>query len=100
MKPLLSRPPLARFQRIVQLVSRGPLSSGCLATELEVSRRTIERDIEFMRDQLGVDISATGHGYQTGRSENLCAICLRPVENSRPDAHQNFGGRTAVRHAR
>lgn len=62
----LARPPLARM-----LAIHGQLMDGrypnCfkLARELEVATKTIQRDIEFMRDQLGlpVEYDRAAHGY-------------------------------------
>src|SRR5271157_1924366 len=48
-----TRPPLKRVQVIDSAVRREPLPNArTLARELEVTPRTIQRDIEFMRDQL------------------------------------------------
>src|SRR5208282_2921251 len=48
-----TRPPLKRVQVIDSTVRREPLPNArTLARELEVTPRTIQRDIEFMRDQL------------------------------------------------
>jgi predicted DNA-binding transcriptional regulator YafY len=53
----LSRPPLARMLRIHEKLKhqRHP-NCQKLAEELEVSSKTIQRDILFMRDQLGLPI--------------------------------------------
>lgn len=61
-----SRPPLVRMVRIHELLSAGkfPNCSG-LAGEFEVSTKTIQRDIDFMRDQLTLPIeyNAVHHGF-------------------------------------
>lgn len=62
----LTRPPLARM-----LAIHGQLAAGkhpnCfkLAREMEVATKTIHRDIEFMRDRLGlpIDYDRAAHGY-------------------------------------
>ena len=62
----LSRPPLARMQRIHDLLSTGvPVNRSILAGELEVTRKTIQRDLESMRDQLGATITYNprAHSY-------------------------------------
>jgi hypothetical protein len=48
-----SRPPVARMLRIHELIQDGG-HPNCfsLAAEFEVSPKTIQRDIDFMRDQL------------------------------------------------
>jgi proteasome accessory factor B len=52
-----SRPPLARMMQLhAQLQARKFPNCRKLAHELEVSSKTIQRDIEFMRYQLGLPI--------------------------------------------
>jgi len=52
-----SRPPLARMMQLhAQLLARKFPNCRKLAHELEVSEKTIQRDIEFMRYQLGLPI--------------------------------------------
>ncbi len=54
---LHSRPPLERMLRIHQAVSSGHFpNASTLAHEIEVATKTIHRDIEFMRDRLGLPI--------------------------------------------
>ena len=52
-----SRPPLARMLQIHEALQTNELTN-CqrLAGSLEVSPRTVQRDIDFMRDQLGLPI--------------------------------------------
>ncbi|HEX4645602.1 MAG TPA: YafY family protein [Verrucomicrobiae bacterium] len=51
--PRLSRPPLERMLRIHQAVQSGKFPNASrLAGELEVSTKSIHRDLEFMRDRL------------------------------------------------
>lgn len=47
------------------LISNDYPNTSKLARELEVSRKTVQRDIEYMRDQLGepIDYDASLHGY-------------------------------------
>lgn len=53
----LSRPPLERMLKIHDELRRGALVTGNkLARHLEVSRKTIMRDIAFMRDRLDLPI--------------------------------------------
>ena len=65
---LHSRPPLERMLRIHQAVSSGKFpNASTLAREMEVATKTIHRDIEFMRDRLGLpvefDSRRNGYGY-------------------------------------
>jgi proteasome accessory factor B len=63
---LASRPPLARMLAIHNHLTDGR-HPNCfkLARELEVATKTIHRDIEFMRDQLGLPLAydRAAHGY-------------------------------------
>jgi len=54
---LHSRPPLERMMRLHEKLRAGAFPN-CrkLADELEVSTKTIQRDIDFMRDRLGLPI--------------------------------------------
>lgn len=53
----LSRPPLERMQRIHQALHGGGCPNAItLAADLEVATKTIYRDVEFMRDRLGLPI--------------------------------------------
>src|SRR6185369_9625536 len=63
---LHSRPPLERMLRIHQALQSGSLPNASkLAAELEVSTKSIHRDIEFMRDRLNLPIEYDGsrHGF-------------------------------------
>ena len=54
---LRSRPPLERMLRIHQALQSGKFpNASTLAREIEVAAKTIHRDIEFMRDRLGLPI--------------------------------------------
>ncbi len=63
---LQSRPPMERMWRIHQKLSAGDYPN-CrkLAETLEVSSKTVMRDIDFMRDRLGLPLSydALRHGF-------------------------------------
>lgn len=52
-----SRPPLERMLRIHQLIRSGSFPNASrLAAELEVSTKSIHRDLEFMRDRLDLPL--------------------------------------------
>lgn len=63
----LTRPPMERMWRIHQEVSSGthPNCQG-LALALEVSAKTVMRDVEFMRDRLALPLEydAVKHGFR------------------------------------
>jgi predicted DNA-binding transcriptional regulator YafY len=61
-----SRPPLERMLRIHQAIQSGKYPNGAtLARELEVSTKSIHRDLEFMRDRLQLPLEYVGlrNGY-------------------------------------
>lgn len=61
-----TRPPLARMLRIHALLQKGKYPNcATLARQLEISTKTAQRDIEFMRDrlELPVDYDRMRHGY-------------------------------------
>jgi len=62
----LSRPPLERMQRIHQALHAGGFPNAVtLAGDMEVTTKTIYRDVEFMRDRLGlpIDFDKLRNGY-------------------------------------
>ena len=69
-KVLLSRPPLARMLDIHELLQRGQKTNRRMLSQvLEVSAKTVQRDIDFMRDQLGLPIEydSSTHSYSYTR---------------------------------
>ena len=63
---LHSRPPLERMLRIHQSLQSGKFpNASTLARELEVSTKSIHRDIEFMRDRLNlpIEFAPANNGY-------------------------------------
>lgn len=67
MQQRIARPPLKRIQIIDHRIRVGEFPNAeTLAAELEVNARTIQRDIEFMRDQLRapLDFCRMKNGYR------------------------------------
>jgi predicted DNA-binding transcriptional regulator YafY len=65
-----TRPPLLRMVRIHDLLSAGRYPNcSHLAREFEVSTKTIQRDVDFMRDQLmlPIDYDRVRHGFAYSR---------------------------------
>ena len=63
---LHTRPPLERMLRIHQAIQQQQYpNASTLAQELEMSTKSIHRDLEFMRDRLGLPLEWDGHrkGY-------------------------------------
>ena len=63
---LHSRPPMERMLRIHQAIQSGIFPNATrLAEQLEVSKKSIHRDIDFMRDRLDlpVEYDAAKYGY-------------------------------------
>jgi predicted DNA-binding transcriptional regulator YafY len=62
-----SRPPLARMVKIHEMLAAGRLPNcSRLAGVFEVSYKTVQRDIDFMRDQLllPIDYDQANHGFR------------------------------------
>lgn len=62
----VSRPPLERMMKIHQAIASGSFpNTSTLASNLEVSRKSIMRDITFMRDRLNlpIDYNQNKYGY-------------------------------------
>jgi proteasome accessory factor B len=75
MIPKLSRPPLARMLKIHEALQRGSRPNcSSLAREFEVSVKTIQRDIEFMRDQLGLPIEYDQVQHAYGYTEEVAGF--------------------------
>ena len=56
--PLTTRPPLARMHALHRALQAGRHPScPSMARELEVSGKTIQRDLDYMRDQMGLPIA-------------------------------------------
>ncbi len=63
---LHSRPPLERMLRIHQVIQSGRFPNATsLAQDLEVSTKSVHRDLDFMRDRLELPLEYDGHrlGY-------------------------------------
>jgi predicted DNA-binding transcriptional regulator YafY len=70
-----SRPPLERMLRIHQAVQSGKRpNASTLARELEVSTKSIHRDIEFMRDRLDLPIEYDGSRFGYYYTEEVSAF--------------------------
>src|ERR1041385_8713379 len=71
----LSRPPLERMLRIHQAIQSGKFpNASTLARELEVSTKSIHRDIEFMRDRLDLPIEYDGSKFGYRYTEEVNAF--------------------------
>src|SRR5476651_2511603 len=83
-KRLFTRPPLDRMQQIFHAIKAGdcPNRTG-LAGDIEVTTKTIQRDIDFMRDRLNLPIAYNGDrkGYEfTEGVENFPMVELTEAE--------------------
>ncbi|MDD5200169.1 MAG: WYL domain-containing protein [Terrimicrobiaceae bacterium] len=64
--PLSTRPPLDRMQQIFQAIKSGGFPNRTqLAVDIEVTTKTIQRDLDFMRDRMSLPIAydAVNRGY-------------------------------------
>jgi len=61
---ILARPPLERMLRIHQEIKSGKFPNASqLAAELEVSTKSIHRDVDFMRDRMGLPVEYDSRRY-------------------------------------
>jgi predicted DNA-binding transcriptional regulator YafY len=74
-RTLSSRPPLERMLRIHQAIQAGKFpNASTLAGQLEVTPKTIHRDIEFMRDRLELPIEYDGAKFGYHYTEEVSAF--------------------------
>src|SRR5213592_56911 len=70
-----SRPPLERMMRIHRAIAaRKYPNATTLAAEIEVVTKTIHRDIEFMRDRLGLPIEYDGRRFGYHYTEEVSSF--------------------------
>lgn len=75
-----SRPPLERMQRLHDLLSNEqPVNCQQLGKDFEVSYKTIQRDLDFMRDRLGLPIEYDATRYTFRYTEKVEAFPLLQV---------------------
>jgi len=83
---LMTRPPLDRMQRIFHAIKLSQFPNRVrLATDIEVTTKTIQRDLDFMRDRLNLPIAYNDQrqGYEfTQRVESF------PMVEHRTDFYQ------------
>ena len=83
-RTLHSRPPLARFQEIFHAIKTGRFPNRTqLARSIEVTTKTIQRDLDYMRYQLGLPIEfdyARGGYYFTKAMTDLPLFQLTESE--------------------
>jgi predicted DNA-binding transcriptional regulator YafY len=71
----LSRPPLERMLRIHQAIQSGRFPNATsLAQDLEVSTKSIHRDLEFMRDRLELPLEYDGRRFGYFYTEEVSAF--------------------------
>jgi len=75
-----SRPPLERMHRLHDLLSsEHPVNCQQLGKDFEVSYKTIQRDLDFMRDRLGLPIEYDAARYTFRYTEKVKAFPLLQV---------------------
>jgi len=75
-----SRPPLERMQRLHDLLSNEqPVNCQQLGKDFEVSYKTIQRDLDFMRDRLNLPIEYDATRYTFRYTETVEAFPLLQV---------------------
>ncbi|MDR1191308.1 MAG: WYL domain-containing protein [Verrucomicrobiales bacterium] len=74
-KNKLSRPPLARMLKIHEALAAGKYPNcSRLAVELEVVTKTVQRDLEFMRDQLNLPLEYDARRFGYHYTEPVAAF--------------------------
>jgi predicted DNA-binding transcriptional regulator YafY len=71
-------PTVVRLQKIANILSRGKrVTVQTIASEIEVSHKTVYRDLAYMRDQLEIPIEYEhwGRGWHFSQAVQLCACC-------------------------
>ena len=79
-----ARRPLERVIRIHEMVNRGNFPNcNTIARELEVNRKTIQRDVTFMRDELDLPLEYNDqqHGYYYTRPVNQFPLLKTTAED-------------------
>src|SRR6516225_9950284 len=70
-----ARPPLARMLHIHQSIQSGAFpTASVLAAELEVSAKSVHRDLEFMRDRLELPLEFDFHRHGYHYTEEVSAF--------------------------
>lgn len=70
-----SRPPLERMMRIHQAIAAGKYPNATtLANEIEVTTKTIHRDLEFMRDRLNLPLEYDSRRYGYHYTEEVSSF--------------------------
>src|ERR1051326_2696454 len=80
----LQRPPLDRMLRIHQeLQAQKFPNASSMGNEMEISTKTVHRDVEFMRDRLRMPIEwdSARNGYTTLRPSPIFQRCTSPKGN-------------------
>ena len=93
----LSRPPLLWMQRIHEhLAAAKPVNRRTLAGELETSAKTIQRDIDCLRDNFGLPVAydSTTHSYYYSERVGEVLFCF-PLMRPKVTAHSRDDGTSA-----
>ena len=62
---LATRTPIQRLVRLAELLRNSlPFTAGEFARELECCRKTVVRDLEFLRDRLGYEFTFDHHAQR------------------------------------
>lgn len=76
---MANRPPWQRFRFIMLRLNSRPgqaVKCATIAGELEVSIKTVQRDVDFMRDRLQLPIRTEPNaGYLVEAPVTICACC-------------------------
>lgn len=102
-KGLFCRPVIERFNRIHSEIQKGGYPNcRILAEKLEMSGKTIQRDIDFMRDrlQLPIEYDALRKGFYYTSPVTRFPACELKVQMEKPTRDELFVLRIAEKAAR
>jgi len=79
--------PIERFQIIFRkLMEHGPRTQNELASVLEVGSQTVGRDLDFMRDRLGIELESSYDGWRIAGKQGGCLFCSGHLNSQRHSA--------------
>lgn len=87
----MNRTTHARLRILASLMEPGKtVKCGKLADELEVSYKTVQRDLELARDQLAWPVTSfVGVGWMLTAPLNLCDCCMAARKRLTTNYHGN-----------
>lgn len=74
----MTRPLAARLKVIAESLRVGmPVTARTISRRLEVSYKTIQRDLDLARDRLDWPLETSNEGWKLTGKLTICQICMR-----------------------